>query len=124
MPVDNYLSAHSGRRGPARRKNGGRGRYRPLPIWRWIGLYLMLLIGALGLKFALFTIAVGWSLLLSLIVHLICGYVLNTTVLSKIGFHHVYSTLQNVATTKFIALLFWQLVYPVLLVQLLIARYL
>jgi len=125
MSIGNHLNARSGRRSGRGRKNRtGKRQYRPLPIWNWIGLYLALFILSLTSKVALFSLDTGWSIALSVLIHLLCGYILNVVVLRNIGFHHVYSTLRNVAVTKFVAFVLWPLTYPVIFVQLLVVRYL
>lgn len=85
------------------------------PVTKFFMAYLLAL-------FAL-VVMVNISPDLALLLYFICGFALNRYILSKMRWHVIQATLSNIAMAKLSALLLWPIVYPILLVQLLIARY-
>jgi hypothetical protein len=75
---------------------------------------------------AVVIVAMSTALLPPLIVftYPAAGFALNRTILPYVRWHHFTVTLQDVATAKVLALLFWPYSYFVFIVQLLIDRYL
>ena len=85
------------------------------PITRFFLAYILALL-AMG---AMVNMSPGLAVLL----YFICGFALNRYILSKMRWHIMHSSLSNIAMAKLSALLLWPVVYPILLVQLLIARH-
>ena len=119
MPPGAILSPPRQRRRSRRRRRGSP----PSPA-RCLGLYLL----ACGACFGgtLLILASGRAESLGLLAALHCGagYGLNRTLLARLPWNPNFATLAVVAETKLKALMFWPVVYPVLILQLALARYL
>ncbi len=61
---------------------------------------------------------------IAIILYFVIGYMLNRYILSKLEWHLLYSTLSNVSIAKLTSFVFWPIVYPIIIFQLLVVRYL
>ncbi len=91
---------------------------------RWIGLYLLAVLACGGGTRLILASGHADALWLLAALHGAAGYVLNRTLLARLAWNPNFATLAVVAKTKLKALLFWPVVYPVLILQLALCRYL